>query len=131
MSGTWTKSDFYFADDSVYDITEAGSDVVAAMDTIFATGDAVAVNVRNSSTKTIFVNRGGAVGATGVSALLLPFDTEVADAQNATITLSDATSVVVDFDQTTGNILIGGTPYGDGDHLVIDGRKVTVFETGY
>jgi len=78
MSGTWTKSDFYFADDSVYDITEAGPDVAAAIDTIFATGDAVAVNVRNRSTKTIFVNRGGEVGVTGVSALLLPFDTEVA-----------------------------------------------------
>ncbi len=125
---SWSKSDFYFVDDNVYDITEAGAEVEAAMDSIFATGDAVAVNVRNSPTKTTFVNRGGAVDVTGVSALLLPFNADVTEAQTATITLSDATSVAVDFDQATGNILIGGTPYGDGDHFVLDGKKVIVFD---
>lgn len=127
MSGALNKSDFFFADDNVYDITEAGPEVAAAANDLFATGDAVAVNVSNSSTKTTFVNRGGQINTVGIKALLLPFDPAVTEPQDATLTLSDATSIVVDFDQATGNVLVGGTPYGDREYFVMDGKKISVF----
>ena len=122
---TTVKDDFLFGD--VYDITEAGAQVSAAANDLFATGDAVAVNVSGNSTTTTFVNRGGQIDIAGVNALLLPFDPAVADVQDATFTLSDATSVSVGFDQPSGNILVDGTTYSDGDYFIMDGRKVTVF----
>eukprot|EP00903_Cladosiphon_okamuranus_P010452 g9888.t1 len=85
--------DFFFADDNVYDITEAGAEVAAAANDLFDTGGRVAVNVNASPMKTAFVNRGGEINIAGANALLLPFDPAVTDFQDATITLSDATSV--------------------------------------
>lgn len=126
LDGTTTKDDFLFGD--VYDITEAGAEVSAAANHLFATGDAVAVNVNHSSTTTTFVNRGDEVDIVGVKALLLPFDPEVTDVQDATFTLSDATSVNIGFDQASGQISVGGTPYGHGDYFVLDGQKVTVYD---
>ena len=126
LDGTTTKDDFLFGD--VYDITEAGTQVSAAANDLFATGDAVAVNVNHSSTTTTFVNRGDEIGVVGVNALLLPFDPEVTDVQDATFTLSDATSVSVGFDQSSGNIVVDGTTYSNGDYFIMDGQKVTVYD---
>ena len=126
LDGPTTKDDFLFGD--VYDITEAGTQVSAVANDLFTTGDAVAVNINHQPTTTTFVNRGGAVDVGGVSALLLPFDPTVADVQDATFTLSDATSIDVGFDQTSGDILVDGTAYKHGDYFVLDGKKVTVFD---
>lgn len=123
-----TKTDFLFGGGNVYDITEAGTEVVAAANDIFDTGDAVAVNVLGNSTKTTFVNRGGEVGVDGVNAVLLPFDPNVTDVQDATFTLSDATSVDIGFDQPSGQISVNGTMYSDGDYFIMDGKKVTVVD---
>jgi hypothetical protein len=122
------KSDFLFADENTYDITEAGDEVMTAANDIFATGDAVTVAIGyNKSTKTTFVNRGGQVDIAGVSALLLPFESEVSGTQDATITLSDASTVSVGFDAASGDVLVAGESYGDRDHFVLDGQKVCVF----
>ena len=119
-----TKDSFLFGD--VYDITEAGPEVEAATNDLFTTGDRVGVAVNSAPTTTTFVNRGGDISIVGVSALLLPFDPAVTDLQDATLTLSDATSVDVGFDQASGQISVGGTPYGNGEYFIMDGQKVTV-----
>lgn len=126
LDGSTTKDQFLFG--NVYDITEAGAQISDAANDLFTTGDAVAVNVKYQPMATTFVNRGGAVDVGGVSALLLPFDPTVADVQDATFTLSDATSVDVGFDQTSGDIVVDGTAYKHGDYFLMDGKKVTVFD---
>lgn len=128
VSNTVTKTDFLFGGGNVYDITDADTEVVAAANNIFDTGDAVAVAVNSASTTTTFVNRGGHIDITGASALLLPFDPDVADVQDATFTLSDATSVDIGFDQPSGQISVNGTMYSDGDYFIMDGKKVTVVD---
>lgn len=127
---TVTKSDFFVADQNMYDITEAGAEVMAAANDLFATGDAVTVAIGigiNNSVKTTMVNRGGQVDIAGLSALLLPFESEVTGTQDANITLSDASSVSVGFDAASGDISVGGASYGDGGQFVLDGKKVSVF----
>ena len=128
LAGPPVKGDFFFAEENVYDITEAGADVAAAVNGLFATGDRVAVTVNSAPTKTTFVNRGGQIDIAGANAILLPFDPAVADGQDATFTLSDATSVDVGFDQASGNIVVDGTTYSHGDYFVMDGQKVSVFD---
>ena len=61
---TFTKTDYFVADQNVYDISEAGAEVMAAANDLFATGDAVTVATgsRFSATKTTLA---------GLSALLL------------------------------------------------------------
>lgn len=127
-SRTTTKADFFFADDNVYDITEAGDDVLAAADDLFDAGDAVAVAVNQSTTKTTFVNTDDEFSVVGVNALLLPFHAAVADVQDAVLKLSDDSSVDVSLDQASGNISVGGTTYSSGDYFVMDNKKVTVYD---
>lgn len=127
---TVTKSDFFVADQNAYDITEAGAEVMAAANDLFATGDAVTVAIGigiNNSVKTTMVNRGGQVDIAGLSALLLPFESEITGTQDASITLSDASSVSVGFDAASGDVLVAGDTYSDGAQFVLDGKKVSVF----
>ena len=121
-----TKTDFLV--NGVYDITEAGTEVLAAANDLFTTGDPVAININHKPKKTTFVNRGGTLDIVGVSALLLPFEQTVADVQDAAIALSDSSSVDIGFDQASGDIFINGTSYSSGDHFVMDSQKVSVFD---
>ena len=125
---TFSKADFFFADRNMYDISDAGAEVMTAANDLFATGDSVAVSIRNSSRRTTFVNRGGQVDIDGVGALLLPFESEVSGTQDASITLSDASTVSVGFDAASGDVLVGGTSYGSGEYFLLDGKKCTVFD---
>ena len=126
---TFVKTDYFVADQNVYDISEAGAEVMAAANDLFATGDAVTVATgsRFSATKTIMVNRGGQVDIAGLSALLLPFESEVTGTQDASIALSDASTVSVGFDAASGDISVGGASYSDGSQFVLDGQKISVF----
>lgn len=125
---TVTKSDFFVADQNAYGISEASAEVMAAANDLFATGDAVTVAIgTNNSAQTTMVNRGGQVDIVGLSALLLPFEPDVTGTQDASITLSDASSVSVGFDAASGDISVGGASYSDGAQFVLDGKKVSVF----
>ncbi|CAM9602443.1 unnamed protein product, partial [Hapterophycus canaliculatus] len=128
----YNVTDFYVHDEELYDISKVGDQVMSAANDLFATGDAVTVAIGNNNstktTKTTFVNRGGQVDVAGLRALLLPFESEVlGTTQDATITLSDASTVSVGFDVASGDVLVGGASYGSGDHFVLDGQKVCVF----
>ncbi len=124
-----SKSDFIFSDGNVYDITEADAEVAGAVNEIFDTGDAVAVTVNNAATTTTFVNRGDQLDVAEVNAVLLPFDPAITDAQQqATLQLSDETTIDVSMDQASGQILVDGVMYSAGDYFVMDGRKVTVVD---
>lgn len=125
---TFIKTDYFVADENMYDISDAEAEVMAAANDLFATGDAVTVAIGiNNSTKTTFVNRGGQVDIDGLSALLLPFESNVTGTQDASITLSGASSVTVGFDAASGDISVGGASYGDRGQFVLDGQKVSVF----
>ena len=67
--------------------------------------------------KTTFVNRGDQINVAGANALLLPFDPAVTDPQDATITLSDATSVGIGFDNPGFDDDLGGYLVDDMDDL--------------
>ena len=61
-------------------------------------------------------------------ALLLPFDSSAGETQSATMTLSDNTSVTVDFDDQSGSVEIDGVSFAPGQSLILDGKKVTVVD---
>lgn len=128
VSDVFTKTDYLSDGGNVYDITEADAEVSAAVNDIFDTGDAVAVAVNNAATRTTFVKRGDQIDVAGVNAVLLPFDPDVDDVQDATFTLSDATSVDIGFDQPSGQISVDGTMYSAGEYFILDEKKVTVVD---
>lgn len=123
-----SKDDFLSSDGSTYDITEAGAGVLSTVNEVFTTGDTVIVSVNNSATRTAFVNRGDQVNVTGVSAVLLPFDTAVTGAQQVTLTLEDNSTVDTSLDQASGQLSVDAVMYNTGDHIIVDGRKVTIFD---
>lgn len=60
--------------------------------------------------------------------VMIPFDTTEGASQSVTLELSDSTDVVVGFDETENNIVVGGETYTEGEHFVLDGKKVTVYD---
>lgn len=123
-------SDFVDAD-GVYDISEIGGEISSVMNDLFGTGDMVEVEMDfygENTKKAMFVKTGDTVDVVATDALLLPFDASAGDSQAATITLSDSTSVEVSFNRAAGNVSIGGNQYLNGDTLILDGKKVTVFD---
>jgi len=123
-----SKNDFLSSDGSTYDITEAGAGVLSTINEIFATGDTVIIKVNNSETKTAFVNRGDQVNVADVGAVLLPFNTAVTDAQQVTLILGDNSTVDTSLDQASGQLSVDAVMYNTGDHLILDGKKITIVD---
>lgn len=88
----------------------------------------MAVTVNNAATTTTIVNRGDQLDVAGLGAVLLSFDPAITDAQEATLQLSDETTIDVSMDQASGQISVDGVIYSAGDYFVVDGRKVTVVD---
>jgi len=112
--------------DGVYDITDPN--VISALDqnTFFLTGERVRVSLGGIIRDTTFVNRGDTINVSNVTSVLAPFDEEIVASQDITLELSDTSTVVATFDDTLDTVTILGTVYSDREHLVLDGKKVTI-----
>ena len=60
--------------------------------------------------------------------IVFPFNQEDGDSQNASLELSDNSSVSVNYDQSANVIDVGGTVYSHDDVFILDGKKVTVYD---
>lgn len=119
----------FVSESGAYDISDLHDSVSSAMNDLFSTGASVEVAINDSKSRTTtFVKRGEEVSVTNEEAILLPFDSSAGETQSATMTLSDDTSVTVDFDDQSGSVEIGGVSFTHGQSLILDGKKVTVVD---
>lgn len=58
----------------------------------------------------------------------VPFSKEAGAGQTVSLTLSDDTTVAVEYDETTEHMTIDGVAYKSGDTFVLDGKKVTIVD---
>ncbi len=75
-----------------------------------------------------FVNRGSTVAIDGAEALVAPFDENAGAGQEVTMTLSNNTTSVVSYDETTNSVTVESNSYSPGDSFILDGKKVVVFD---
>lgn len=104
---------------------EVVSDV---LNDVFATGDPMTVNVSGRAKKSTFVNRGGVVDVSDTESVVAPFSTGGGAGQTMSMILSDATSVVVSYDETTESVTVGSASYDKRDSFILDGKKVTIVD---
>ncbi|CAN0243876.1 unnamed protein product [Ectocarpus sp. 6 AP-2014] len=128
LAKNYDVSDFV-SESGAYDISALDDSISSAMNDLFSTGASVEVATSGSKSRlTTFVKRGEEVSVENEEAILLPFDSSAGATQSATITLSDDTSVTVDFDDQSGSVEIGGVSFTHGQSLILDGKKVTVVD---
>lgn len=99
----------------------------------FATGDVIRATTASNNAvvaalpvKATVVQVGASAAVKKNTNLYLPFDPSVATAQTVTLTLSNASSVPVTFNNTNNTVTIGGTTRSVGDRFLLDGQYVTV-----
>lgn len=74
------------------------------------------------------VNNGTSAIIPDNDSLFIPFEQLSGSSQEITLQLKDETTVTVSYDEVANNININGTTYSNGDVLILDGRKVTVYD---
>ena len=98
------------------------------IDDVFTTGDPMTINVSGRNQRSTFVNRGSTVSVADTDAIIAPFSTDGGSGQGVFLTLSDASTVSVAFDETTEEVTVDGTSYDAGDSLILDGKKATIVD---
>ena len=132
IPGNFHNSSFSHDDgDGSFDLTGLTSTTLESLEEIindlFDTGDKIHFKVGPSSTAAKFLKRGGTTDIENEVSVAIPFNTSSGSGQNATLTLSNATNVTVAYDETTEEVTIDGKVYSSGQSLVLDGKKVTLY----
>ena len=114
-----------------FDLTAIDEDGIAVLSAVlnelFVTGDKISLKSGGRILDSLdFVVRGGIVPVAETTGVLLPFIQSVGAGQTATLTLSNASTVSVTFDESTENVTVSGQIYEDGAYFVLDGKKVSV-----
>lgn len=118
-----------YDNDGVYDLSNVVGDFSTVMNELFVSGDRVELVVGGGKkVKTQFVRRGGTVTLTEDEAVSVPFSQSGGAGQSVSLTLSDSSTVAVEYNETTEQITVSGTQYNSGDSFVIDGKKVTIVD---
>lgn len=123
-----------FLQDGVVNLTSLPeitvSNLTAVINELLETGDRVIISLNASVQQdTRFIKVGETLNADNIDGILLPFEENLGAGQNASILLADgATTVAITYDETRDSITLNGVVYFAGDTLVLDGKKVTVFE---
>lgn len=105
-------------DSTIVNITEVMND-------IFNTGDLVSLSVAENPVS--FIKLDNKLNISNLNGVLLPFIEDTTPGQAASVTLSDGiTDVIIDFDETSDSVNIGGIVYSDGDSFILDRKKATV-----
>ena len=123
-----------FGSDGNFDLSSLSdgdfSLVSEVLNDLFTTGDIIEIKVAGvpSSKKSKFVNTGSNVDITDSEALVAPFNTGDGPGQTFDMTLSDTSTVTVAYDESDNSIVIDGVSYSAGDSLILDGKKVVIFD---
>ena len=97
------------------------------MNELFDTGAEIEFSVGATSTKAKFLKRGESTTIADEESIAIPFNTDSGTGQTATLTLESGSSVAMTYDATADEVSIGGTVYASGQSLILDGKKVTVY----
>lgn len=94
---------------------------------LFDDGASMKQTVQGKSLDTTFVKIGSIVDATsGTNAFSLPFTTSSGAGQEVTMSTSTG-DISVSYDESTEQVTINGTSYSDGEYLIVDGKKMIVY----
>lgn len=94
---------------------------------LFADGASMKQKVQGKSLDTTFVKIGSIVDTTsGTNAFSLPFTTSSGAGQEVTMSTSTG-NISVSYDESTEQVTINGTSYSDGEYLIVDGKKMIVY----
>jgi len=103
--------------------------VLELMNDLFATGDKVDLTIAGRTLSTTMVKRGGTVTIpSDNSSISIPFNSLAGSSQSVTLTLSNATTVGVTYDELSGKITVPSGEYGTGESFLLDGQKVTIVD---
>ncbi len=95
---------------------------------LFASGNQIDFNVGGQTKSTEFLKRGETATLTEDDVnISIPFDTSSGSGQTATLSLFDTTTVSLTYDESTDEVTIGGTAVSSGQSIILDGKKVQVF----
>lgn len=105
-------------------------DLEAVIDDLFSTGDIVGISLSsNTSLTASFVKLGENLNIKDVDSTFLPFSSSIGVGQEVNLVLSDdSTTVPVTYNEVSDSVTINSVTYSDGDHFLLDGKKVTVHE---
>ncbi len=123
-----------FGSDNRFDLSSLNNTsigfVSSIMNNLFVTGDTIDINVKGTfgSKKSKFVNRGSTVSIDDSDALVAPFIEDGGSGQTISMTLSDNSTSTVDYDETNNSVTIDGDSFSTGESLVLDGKKVSVYD---
>lgn len=111
-----------------YDLSDLGElsrqDIYEVINDLFETGDSIIIDIGSINKGAKFVKRGETTSIVGEDALLVPFDSTAGASQSVSLNLSDTSTVVLDFDETTETVSIGGQSYSLGEYTILDGKKL-------
>lgn len=132
VGSNYNKNDYLDDTSGIFDLSVLDQTSVNHMsdllNDIFATGDLMFVKVSGKTKKSKFVNRGGNVDVTDTESVVANFSPDGGSGQNVSFTLSDTSTVLVSYDDTTEKVTVDSKTYHTGDSFVLDGRKVTLLD---
>ena len=112
-----------------YDLTPVDGDFGIVLNDLFVSGDKLKVKASSGKhLNTRFVKRGGNIRVEKDDSISVPFSKDAGAGQSVSFTLSDDSTVAVEFDETTESITINGVAYVSGETFILDGQKVTVVD---
>ena len=112
-------------------LSSLGADLDLVINDLLITGDVVSVSLpSNPSVKSSFIKNGETLSINDVESALIPFYSFSGSGQNISFILSDnVTTVPITFDETSESITVDSVTYSTGDSFILDGKKVTVYDT--
>ena len=128
-AASYDVSDFMV--DGVVTFGSLGADLDLVINDLLITGDVVSVSLpSNTSVKSSFIKNGETLSINDVESALIPFYSSSGSGQNINFILSDnVTTVPITFDETSESITVDSVTYSTGDSFILDGKKVTVYDT--
>ena len=117
----------------VTDLSSLSTDEIQVLDEhvneLLNTGDVVLQNVLSGTEETTFVTRGSILdisASDGVGYFTVPFTQSAGSGQEATLSTSTQ-DITVGYSETTDQVIVGGTSYSSGDSLIVDGKRMIVY----
>lgn len=125
--------DAFLNEEGEYDfshLTEATVSYIAPhLNSLATTGVRVNVNSTSIPDRNLqIVNTGSSVIIPDNDSLFIPFEQLSGSSQEITLELKDETTLTVSYDEVANSIEINGVTYFGGDVLILDGRKVTIYD---
>lgn len=123
-----------FSNDGLFDLSSldasALNSLAGVMNDIFSTGDPLKIYLKSGSKSNVtFINLGDNLDVSDAEAVIFPFDADSGESQSASMLLSDNSTVSVEYDEINNSVMLDGVEYPIGVSLIIDNKKVSVFES--